>query len=538
MEKNSLTSDQFRPLTANDFSFHGFEELTADVEETLQDIGVRSGPLSTTVVEDAVFVPTTRVSLADPGLRRTSITGGLLTRDGQPIDFAQARRRTTRFGPLVRGEVVEEMREQAVVQARREVDEEVVYLGWLMEHFGHFLSESLTRTWFLEEIEPSIKIVYHMKSDFRLSGTAQRILKAFGIPFDRILFLEEPTLLRRVIIPEPLHELHWSIHERMPHKFREVAAKIVECGERVSQPVYLSRRLLSSQSRQIVGEFELEEILRENGFHIAYPETMSFEDQVRLFNRHADIFTDTGSAAYNMLFAFNQPTLHFLTSDVPRQDYFLLPAVCDCPAAYCNCLGRGGRLFSKSTPLLAQIPQIVDYLETRGFMQKRLRASLVARNASFQERFDEEWFYATVRRTGPGGEAFSPQLEDEVFHLARSSWPLSLMLAKYYSVRDTSRVDPLVRQFADLVSIESDISRLATYQADVEYAATRILKNFPALDTETSTRLASALADRFLIEVSDLREKHDNTDNPRPHRRMRRRRTQPTPESTVPDGVQ
>jgi len=97
------------------------------------------------------------------------------------------------------------------------------------------------------------------------------------------------------------------------------------------------------------------------------------------------------------------------------------------------------------------------------------------------------------------------------------------MLAKYYSVRDTSRVDPLVRQFADLASTESDIRRLATYQADIEYAATRILKNFPALDTETMTRLASVLADRFLIDVSDFREKHANTDHPRPRRRMHRR---------------
>jgi hypothetical protein len=530
LEQLVAPSVGFRPITVNDFSFHGFDDLMMAVEETLEDIGIRSGPLATSVVEDAIFVPTTRVALADPSprrtftteglissdgepadpsLRRKFVTGGLVTRDGQPIDFAQARRRTSRFGPLVRGEVFEGMREQAAVKASRVVDEEVVYLGWLMEHFGHFLSESFTRAWFLKEVDPSVKVVYHKKDDFTLSPMARRILEAFGIPMDRILFLDETTLLRRAIVPEPLHELHWSTHEQLPQMFREVAARIVSGGEKSDQPVYLSRRFLSSRSRQIVGEFELEEILRENGFHIAHPETMSFEDQVRLFNRHADIFTSDGSAAYNVLFALNRPTMHFLTSDIPRQDYFMLPAVCESPAGYCNCLSRGGRPFHKATPRLAESLKLVDYLETRGFLRKRLRASLMPQDSRLQERFDEEWFFVAVRMTGPGGQAFPPESEDEVMLRARSSWPLSLMLAKYYSARDVARTDRLVRQFADLASMEPDISRLATYRSDVENAVKGILKHCRDLDLQTATRLSTVLADRFQIDVSHVAPEQD-----------------------------
>jgi len=230
---------------------------------------------------------------------------------------------------------------------------------------------------------------------------------------------------------------------------------------------------------------------------------MSFEDQVRLVNRHADIFTSTGSAAYNVLFALNRPSLHFLTPEIPRQDYFLLPAVCESPAAYCNCLGNGGRPFLKATPLFAETPTFVDFLETRGFLRKRLRASPTIPDSRLQDRFDEEWFYVAVRSTGPGGTAFPPKDEDEVMLRARSSWPLSLVLAKYYAVRHVPGVDSLVQQFVDLASTETDVSRLATYRSDVEHVVKGILKHCRDLDPPTAARLSAVLADRFLIDISD-----------------------------------
>lgn len=224
-----------------------------------------------------------------------------------------------------------------------ELKGEVVYLGWFFTHFGHFLMESLTRTWFLDQVDPSVKVVFHRKTGAEPAGITSTILAAFGIPPERIVFLERPTRLRRVIVPEPLYELSYGAHEWMPRPFREVAARIVGDSSRLDQPVYLSRRLLPSGRRQIVGEFELEEALRENGFRIAHPETMTFSDQVRLVNQHSQILTSAGSASYNVFFALNEPTLHFMTAGIPREDYFLSPAVAGAPSSYCNCLGLGGR---------------------------------------------------------------------------------------------------------------------------------------------------------------------------------------------------
>lgn len=504
----------FRTLSPSDFSFYGFDDLSTAVEDALRDVGIRGGPLETSVVDDVIFVPSMKLSSTHLGPGRTAFEGSLVTRDGQGIDFAQARRRTLRWGPLVRGRVVEHAVEQTPIVPGRTLDEEVVYLGWLLEHYGHFLSESLCRTWLLDEIDPKVKVVFHRKKDFTPSGTRLRILEMFGIPLERIIFLEEPTLLRRVIVPEPLHELHWSIHERSPRKFRQVAAQILTGVSPSEQPVYLSRRLLPSSLRQIVGELELEEMLRENGFLIAYPETMSFSDQVRLFNQHTDIFASAGSAAYTMLFSLNRPALHFLTAEIPRQDYFLLPAVTGAAAAYCNGLSRGGRPSIKTTPLLANLPTLGGYLEAHGFLKKRLRASLATRVPKLAEEFDEAWFCATVRDI-PHGERLSPDIEHEALSRADASWPLSWVLAHYQTFQDVSRVDELVRQFIELVGAEHHVGRLARYHNDVKSKAPRVVRK---CGPEVSEKLITVLSDRFHVVMP---RGDGDSETPRPDRRWR-----------------
>jgi len=270
-----------------------------------------------------------------------------------------------------------------------------------------------------------------------------------------------------------------------------------------AQPVYLSRRLLPGHLRQIVGEFELEEVLRENGFLIAYPETMAFEDQIRLINRHTDIFTTVGSAAYNVLFALHRPHLHMLTSEVPRADYFLTPAVAETPATFCNFLGRGGRPAINKTPTVVELSKFVDYLDTHGFLKKRLRASLASRDTSLPNTFDETWLYAMVQDV-PSDEILAPDVEHEALALAPSSWPLSMILAQYYHRQNDARVNDLVRQFANLAAEERDTGRLAKYNDDIESAAIDVL---PGCSPEVDELMMSVLSDRFVIDVAALRER-------------------------------
>jgi hypothetical protein len=486
--------DSTRPLVRDDFAFHGFDNQAAPLDRILGVIGIRSGAPSLTVVEDAVFVPAFRVPAADPSHGRFAVEGGIVTSDGRSLDEAQVRRRGTRWGIRVLGGVSN----PGEVEPARVIDAEVVYLGWFFHQFGHFLLESLARTWVLGEIDPATKVVFHALRGNTPEGTRREILEAFGVPIDRILVLDQPTRLRRIIVPEPLFEISTSAHERMAVPFQRVAARLVGDERQSEQPVYLSRRLLPGNLRQIVGEGEMEEVLRENGFLVVHPETMTFEEQLGVLNRHAHIFAAVGSAAHAVLFARANPGLHLLTDAIPREDYFLAPKAAGAHTTYINCLGRGDRPFiDNRSPVLPEMGTLVGYLDVRGFLRRRLRAAIATRatrTLSARAGYDEAWYYAAVLDVLPHGETLPSEIERDALTEARSSWPLSWILARHFMVQDATRVDQLALQFAHLVEAESDLARLARYHGDVESMAPRVMK---ACGPETVDRVANALARVF-----------------------------------------
>ena len=487
----------------------------SEVGRQIRAVGIRGGTPEASVVEDAVFVPTARGQTAG----QPKFSGGLVTADGEPIEAVHLRRKRGRVAGGLVGSVA--------VAPERDVDEEVVYLGWLFEHFGRVLLESLARVWVLNDVGPSVRVVFsHQRPRWRTPPEwVRRILEAFGVPLDRILVLEAPTRLRRVIVPEPLFEQVHAAHEGMIGPFRNVASRIASDVRPSDQPVYLSRRLLSSRQRPIIGEGELEDVLRDNGFLIAHPQTMAFEDQVRLVNAHSDIFSSAGSAAHNVLFALNRPRLHLLTNeDLISPNFFLCSALAEAPTTFVNCLGgaerpsfaaerkaqrarrRAARVKDPSpklpgrqaTPQFAEMPKLVDYLGERGLLTDRSRASRADRGATMANEYDEAWFYTRLRRAGKGRQALPAEVEHEAVSLAARSWPLSLVLAWYYAVarEDAARADGMANQFAALAAAEFDENRLAHYRAEVNIMARRLTE---VCGPETAGRLAEVVSDRFLV---------------------------------------
>jgi hypothetical protein len=466
-----------RALGPDDFSFFGFDNLSPWLERRLRNTEIRGGAPGVSIVEDAVYVP----------------------QEG-------TERKSARLG-----EIVQSLLESPAVAYDRDIGEEVVYLGSLFHHFGHFLTQSLARTWFLTEVSPSVRVVFDPTSSAwgQPTNWMLRMLEAFGVPPERILVLDAPTRLRRLIIPEPLfeprgmaHDHAVRAHEAMARPYQAVAEHIAGDVTPSSQPVYLSRRRLPPSLRTIVGEGELEEVLRANGFRIAHTEAMSFEDQVRLVNEHTDIVSNAGSAAHNALFALHEPRLHLLTNGSHfSPDYFLHAVIGGAPTSFINCLNTGERAnferAHKQTPHLLDMPRLLEYLDRRGFLTTPMLDWPDGYRAELQARYDEVWLYGYLRALHLR-DALPPEIEQEAQRVASSSWPVSLVLAWYYVRRDAPHTTSLARQFADLAAAETDVEQLARYQAEVAAMVPTLAKR---CNRETATRLADVATDRFHVTL-------------------------------------
>jgi hypothetical protein len=333
------------------------------------------------------------------------------------------------------------------------------------------------------------------------------MLGAFGVPPERILILNAPTRLRRLIIPEPLFEPRGvaqdsvvRAHAAMARPYQAVAKRLAGDTTPSEQPLYLSRQRLPPSQRTIVGEGDLEEVLRANGFRIAHTETMTFEDQVRLVNEHADIFSNAGSAAHNVLFALHEPRLHLLTNGRTfSPDYFLYLTIVGASTSFINCLNTGGRpTFErayKQTPHLLDTPKLLEYLDQRGFLTTPMPVWPSGYRTELKAQYDEAWLYGYIRGFNQGS-ALPLDLEREALSLASSSWPISLVLARYYTRRDPQRANSLARQFAHLAAAETDVDQLARYRAEVAEMAPKIIKQ---CSRDTAARLHGVATDCFLV---------------------------------------
>jgi hypothetical protein len=470
----------FRALSPDDFSFFGFDDLSRGLERLLRQVEIRGGTPGVSIVEDAVYVP-------------EELRG---SKGSQ------------------RGKIVQSLLESSAVADERyehEIDEEVVYLGWLFDHFGHFLMQSLARTWFLADVSPSVRVVFDPPNRARRqpTGWVLRMLEAFGVPPERILVLDAPTRLHRLIIPEPLfeprgiaHDHVVRAHEAMARPYQAVAKRLAADVTPSEQPVYLSRRLLPPSQRTIIGEGDLEEVLRANGFRIAHTETMTFEDQVRLVNEHMDIFSNAGSAAHNVLFALHQPRLHLLTNGNSfSPDYFLYAIIVGASTSFINCLNTGERPrfegAHKLTPHLLDTPKLLEYLDQRGFLATPMPVWSVEDRAALQARYDEAWLYGYIRALNPRG-ALPEDIEREALDLASSSWPISLVLARFYTRQDPQRADSLARQFAQLAAAETDVDQLARYRAEVAEMVPKIVKR---RSRESAAMLHDVATDCFRVAL-------------------------------------
>ena len=83
-------------------------------------------------------------------------------------------------------------------------DEKVVYCGYLVNHWGHFLIEGVTRLWYFLENDPSIdKYVFFLdeNEEREIKGNYREFLELLKI-WDKLEIINKPTAYREVIVPE------------------------------------------------------------------------------------------------------------------------------------------------------------------------------------------------------------------------------------------------------------------------------------------------------------------------------------------------
>ncbi len=187
--------------------------------------------------------------------------------------------------------------------SRRE--EKVIYFGRFWKHWGHFLMDMVSRLWYVLENKEPLGIVYD--STVEISGIYLEFLELLGIRKEQLIRIEIPTVFNQVIIPECAHKpgIFCSVKykEIFDRAAEQVLAKADEPGKYKGECIYFTRRQLGNRIPMEIGEKEIEDLFRKNGYLVVAPEKYSLTEQIMMIRESRKAACLSGTLPHNMMFA-------------------------------------------------------------------------------------------------------------------------------------------------------------------------------------------------------------------------------------------
>jgi capsular polysaccharide biosynthesis protein len=331
---------------------------------------------SVEVVKGALVTPTHISGV--PG----DLGGCVYRADGRKVALSE--RFGSHHGDLMRTRNPERL---ALQTAPRAIVGRGLYLGHFMGgHYGHFITETLSTFWIFSGLDMA-SFDYVLFHPF-VFGSARPdyshdCLARFGIAPGQVRLVAGDVLrCEHLTIPERLLRLNHSADTGLRWVYQQISA---DAQVQPDQPerLYLSRRQFSRRNfdRVMANEVLVENVFRDRGFDIVYPETLPFLHQVGLYRHCAVLAGFSGSALHNAVFMQEGTTLIELGD--PRYEGKPAPTqmLCNAIGGVDSCfMPFAGRTFGERRTMLFDIDALEDGLDQAGWtrLTGRSRRSLAA----------------------------------------------------------------------------------------------------------------------------------------------------------------
>lgn len=196
----------------------------------------------------------------------------------------------------------------------RELRGSYYYAGPWMQHFGHFLLETIPTLW---AHDGRSEVVFHKMGN--PDSYKLELLRLVGVESQPI-FISDPIRVERMIVPSrPVFLNAWCSNSaaRTWGRIRDA----VVAGQRLpSKRVWLSRTRAEMQSENVnreLGFKEFDDVFAGLGFEVIYPEELPIKEQIRCVASAEVIAAFEGSALH--LSAFAHPGTRVLALGSPSR---------------------------------------------------------------------------------------------------------------------------------------------------------------------------------------------------------------------------
>ena len=203
-------------------------------------------------------------------------------------------------------------------------DEKVVYCGYLVNHWGHFLVEAVTRMWYALEQDSSIdKYVFFLNENEEriLKGNYKEFFVLLGV-WDKLELISKPTTFREVVVPQIAFHCMGYYSPKYLAIFDAIADHAeVDPSWTAYEKIYFTRSHFAKENGYEFGLDSLDDYFQRNGFQILAPEKVPLSQMVFYLRNAKEIASMSGSTPHNMLFANNGQKLTIIERLVMNDDH-------------------------------------------------------------------------------------------------------------------------------------------------------------------------------------------------------------------------
>lgn len=209
-----------------------------------------------------------------------------------------------------------------------------IYGGFIFEHFGHFLLETLARAWYIKDTHGDV--YFHNAPENKINNVEQLlpwqrdIFKALVGNVSRIKFIDTNMLFDELVVPDPGVVSREFCVPNQANALKLIGINVTAQSSIKNidpEKVWLSRAFW--KKGRIHGEIEFEQALQQEGFFICRPELFTIAQQIQLFENASFVAGFTGSAFHTVLLAKNNGAqlLHFLRINPLNENYLICSEV-------------------------------------------------------------------------------------------------------------------------------------------------------------------------------------------------------------------
>lgn len=209
--------------------------------------------------------------------------------------------------------------------------EEAIYLGNVAICWGHYFTDGIAKMWCIDnprfqELLSRDVPVYFVAPYYPMYSTPkawEHLLQKLGFT-KHVLPLLKPTRFHKLHVADSSlyieNKTRYFTPEYKTTVERLVANSIVHQDTPTYDKLYLSRLKLKRKAKEY-GERAIQRAFQKQGYHVIYPETLSYEEQVWLYSHAKSIVATKGSICMNSIFCQPGTELIVLRKSFGTHDY-------------------------------------------------------------------------------------------------------------------------------------------------------------------------------------------------------------------------